>query len=77
MSNNGKDDCQSSASNTINLSIVNGKITSTALENQNIPDKSPSNISDRHNQTTQIENHSDDLKAMEVSTSKLYPWTLI
>ena len=77
MSNNIKDNSQSSASNTINLSIVNGKIRSTALENKNIPDKSPSNISHRYNQTTQIERHSDDLKAIEVSTSKLYPWIVI
>ena len=55
MSNNSKDGSQSSASNMINLSIVNGKIRSTTLEDKNIPDKSLSNTSDGQNRTTQID----------------------
>ena len=39
----------------INLSIVNGKIRRTTLEDKNIPDKSLSNTSDGQNQTTQID----------------------
>ena len=77
MSINSKDDSQSSASNAINLSIVNGKIRSTTLENKNIPDKSLSNTSDGQDQTIQIETHSDDLKAVEVSASMSYPWIVI
>ena len=70
MSNNSKDGSQSFISNAINLSIVNGKIRSTTLENKNIPDKSQANTSDEQSQTTQNETHSDDLKAIEVSESR-------
>ena len=70
MSINSKDGSQSFISNAINLSIVNGKIRSTTLENKNIPDKSQDNTSDEQSQTTQNETHSDDLKAIEVSESR-------
>ena len=56
----------------INLSVGNGNIKNTSLENKNIPEKTQAHENNGEKIDIQIDNHSDDSKVIKVNQSICY-----